>query len=307
MRFDHRYEHADSILLEIQKEYPNRAEIYFLRGSTLQDKMVHYEDYREDHLMNCLLDTAICLARTDTTDPWNLWIIGSSYGYRAIAQAEQGEYILALRNSAKAMSFLEKAYEHSETRAEAALGIGGYFYWKSAKLGILNILPFVPDRRREGLEYLRVARDSSVYSGDAAVHALFYIFCEEEMFDSARVMRDSISSRYPASHLPLWYNLRLTSLDGSMEEYFNAADHLSAALDTVGRRQSINRIEAHSFAAFAASELGYWDFVCLHCTSILDLNFDPWVIEQSGNTIQKLSEMAHDAARNGAECPNLKE
>lgn len=305
LRFEHRYQLADSLIVELREKYPYDPAPLFLRGSNLQDCMLNSEDYRRSDEMNAYLDSAVALAKSDTLNPWNLWIIGSAYGYKAIAQAEQGKYLQALSLSNDAMDYYERAYQNPATRAEAALGMGGYSFWKSSKLGVLTFLPFVPDRKEEGIELLHEARENSLYSCDAAVHALVYTYCEEGKLDSARIMSDYIEEKYPTSLLPLWYDLAITEADGDLEDYLDAADRLSIALDTFGVEQAINRITVHLYAATAAARLDDWAFVCLHCTAILEERLPAWVLETSRSEIEQLKELAYKAAEKGAACPKF--
>lgn len=305
MRFDHRYEEAESFINRLRDEHPMDPAPLFLHGSNLQDWMLHLEDYRRMDEMDAYLDSAINLAMIDEFDPWNLWLIASAYGYRAIAQAEQGKYLQAFRTSSEAMNYYDRAYEFPATRAEASLGIGGYNYWKSSKLGFLKYLPFVPDRRGEGIEYLTEARNDSWYSRDAAIHALVYVFCEEGQLDSARALRDSIAQEYPGSLLPLWYDLAIAEADGNLENYFGVVDELSCALDTLGDEQAVNRIIIHLYAASAAAQLEDWAFVCLHCTAILEDRIPAWAVEISKGEIDNLRGLAVRAAEEGAACPKF--
>ncbi|GEM_PF-1490481 len=307
MRFGHHYREADSILLELQTEYPDDPAPLFLRGSNLLDNMQHREDYRDAEQVYLLLDSAIAFAENDTSDPWHIWIIGSSLGYKAIIQAEMGKLILALKTSLGAMSYLERAHQHHETSADAALGMGGYYYWKSAKLRFLTYLPLMKDRRSEGMHFLREARDESIYSREAAMHSLVYIYCEEGMLDSARCMRDSIAANYPGSLLPLWYDLAISEASQDLEAYFLAASVLSTALDTCGEEQIINRLEAHLLAATAASELEDWASICQHYTAVLGYQLPSWVNDDSRNQISDFRELAATAAERGEPCQKIVE
>ncbi len=305
MRFDHRYAEADSIIAELRIAHPYDPAPLFLRGSNLQDWMLNAEDFRRADEMNAYLDSAIDLAKTDTCNIWNHWLIGSAYGYKAIAQAEQGKYIAALRTSSEAMEYYSRAYNHPSTRAEAALGMGGYNYWKSSKLGVLTFLPFVPNRKDEGIAYMNDARANSLFSRDAAIHALVYVFCDVGMIDSAKALRDSIEQKYPSSVLPLWYDLAIAEAEGDLRGYFDAADRLSAVLEELGDEQAANRIYAHHYAATAAASLQDWDFVCFHCTSVLNGRLPSWAVENCRSEIEDLKGLANRAAQEGALCPDF--
>lgn len=302
MRFEHRYDEADSIIVELCAAYPDDPAPLFLRGSNLQDWMLNAEDYRRADEMNAYLDSAIAIANRDTSDAWNLWLIGSAQGYKAIAQAEQGKYLAALKTSSEAMRFYDLAYKSPSTRAEAALGMGGYNYWKSSKLGLLTYLPLVPNRKSEGIAFMSEARDNSLFSRDAAIHALVYVFCDAGMIDSAIALRDSIAERYPSSLLPLWYDLAITEATGNLRSYFRAAVALTEALDTIGEEQTVNRVTARYYAASAASSLRDWDAVCRHASAILDDSLPGWAFASVKSDVEALRKLSIQAEREGGRC-----
>ncbi|MCK5833249.1 hypothetical protein KAH81_06210 [bacterium] len=279
-RFDHRYAKADTIIDSLRLVFPNDPAPLFLKGSNLHDKMTHYEDYSEIFTMNCILDSAITLASENLVDPWNFWIIGSSLGYKAMAEIESGNYFSAYNTSREALDYLKTAMDSQETRADAALGAGGYYYWVSRSLGFLTYLPLVPDNREEGLELLRTAFTESHYSRDAAAHALVYIFCKSEEFDSARAYSCYIEEKYPSSLLPLWYKLSIAEALKDLSKYLVAAESLSCALDTLGIKQGANAIEIHYFSAIAAKDLKLWDRAIFHCDKALDFTDNKALFER---------------------------
>ena len=295
MRFEQRYSEADSIIESLRTAYPNDPAPLFLKGSNLHDDMTNREDYRDADRVDAIFDTAIGMAIADTSDPWNIWIIGSSLGYKAMTDIEFGRYFSAYGTSRRALGFLKIALSKPETHFDAALGTGGYYFWASSALGFLTYLPLVPDNRDEGLEYLREARDSSLYSRDAAAHALVYVFCKMGQTDSARAMRDIISKKYPSSILPLWYNLSIAEADDNSTEYLAAAERLCAALDTLGSGQAANLVEIHYYAAIAAKNLSRWDTASYHCNKILESELPPWVREKYADEIEDAEGILREA------------
>ncbi len=271
MRFLHRYTEAEATIDSLRAEFPNDPAPLFLKGSNLHDHMTHREDYRDIDRMNAVLDSAILLAGKDLSDPWNLWIVGSSLGYKAMAEVEKGGYLSAYSTSREALGYLKSAMKSPQTRADAALGAGGYFYWVSNSLGFLTYLPLVPDNRDEGKTLLKEAFDKSRYSRDAAAHALVYVFCKSGELDSARVYRDYVARKYPSSLLPLWYDLSIAEAEKNLARYFTAAEKLAEALDTLGLEQGVNALEIHHYSAIAARDLKLWDRAVFHCDQVIRL------------------------------------
>lgn len=147
--------------------------------------------YRNDKYadsVSCALDTAIAIAerRADTEkDPTEMYfILGSAYGCRALYRSIHGGWFGAFKDGVHSCSNLEKVRDRDSIRIDALSGIGAYHYWKSAKGKILTVLPFVKDRRKQGIsEILRAVKAGGLTSVPARKSLLAIYFNEKRYLD----------------------------------------------------------------------------------------------------------------------------
>ena len=70
----------------------------------------------------------------------------------------------------------------------------------------INWLPFVGDRKDDGVEELQLAVDSSLFSNDLALNSLIWIHLERKDPQSALACAETLHSKYPqrSSRLVKW-------------------------------------------------------------------------------------------------------
>lgn len=169
---------------------------YFLLG------MVYYSistQFRTDRYLDSVtwnLDRAIALAkmRVDTVSaPVEFYfLLGSAYGCRALHRSMHGGWWGAFRDGHHSCVNLERAYRSDSSVTDALMGIGAYHYWKSAKSKSIAWLPFVGDKRKEGLAELRRAIDAQGMMSPNAYRALLPIYYHEKRYEEALLLCDTL-------------------------------------------------------------------------------------------------------------------
>lgn len=171
---------------------------YFLLG------MVYYaisSQYRTDDYVDSVtwnLDAAIKLAKAKTEDPPQIaeayFVLGSAYGCRALYRSMHGGWWGAFRDGHHSCVNLEKAYEGDTTLTDALSGIGAYHYWKSVKSKKVAWLPFISDKRTQGLNEIARAIAGGGMMVANARKALLPIYCYEKRFEEALKLADSLQA-----------------------------------------------------------------------------------------------------------------
>ena len=227
----------DSVTLQIAQDiwydrYPNAVEKiekiiisepdnplgYFLLGSTCQTIS---EEFRNDSLKTMItenLETAIDLARQkfkdDPQNPNWPFICGAAFGYRALHRAFHGSWWGAFQDGLKCSSNLKKALKIDSTYYDAYLGLGAYHYHKTVKSKAFLWLPFVADKREQGIKELYLAVDSGFLATHSARESLLRIFFDEKRFDEFLVLADSLEEITPDNPYGLlFYAKGLTELN----------------------------------------------------------------------------------------------
>lgn len=171
-------------------------------------EMMDREDFAKKKQFEMLLDKAIDLAEKAKTNPsesaWAYLTIGNGHAYAASIEAKAGSWWTAMRRGLKAKGAYLDALKVDPKLYDAYLGLGTYHYWKSAKTEFINWLPFVGDRKDDGVEELQLAVDSSCFSNDLALNSLIWIHLERKDPQSALACAETLHSRYPQSRLVKW-------------------------------------------------------------------------------------------------------
>jgi tetratricopeptide (TPR) repeat protein len=216
-RFDKALTGADRLI----ESEPDNPLGYFLKGTIYQTIS---EEFRNDKFadeIDDLLSQAIKMAdyrrKDDRGNPDWYFICGASYGYRALLRAFHGGWFSAFKDGLKCGSNLEKALEYDSTICDAWLGLGAYHYYKTIKAKDFLWLPFVSDRREQGIEEItRAARNGFLASYNAR-ESLLRIFYTEGRYEDALNLADSLDAVNPDDPYCLLYHaqglIKVDSLD----------------------------------------------------------------------------------------------
>lgn len=228
----------------IVREEPANPVGYFLLATAYY---TINNQFRNDHYADSVstaVDTAIALARKRTEDSRNSaewhFVLGSSFGCRALYRSLHGGWWGAFRDGHNGCVNLEKAYDKDTSFTDALSGVGAYHFWKSAKAKILTFLPFVSDKRDEGIAELRRAVAAHGTMSVNAQRSLLPIYYEQKQYDAAVALADSLATEHlldPNSRLHLARSLialkqwdqAMQALDQVLSEWKNSPYYDSCA------------------------------------------------------------------------------
>ncbi len=208
------FESAINLLNDRMQKNPNDYRTYFYLAATLNSKMTHFENSKDEFEFNNFIDKTIQLiepklenkAIDDTLRSKLLFYLGSAYGYLGYFEGKKGNWYSAVSNGLKAKSLLSESIEIDSTIVEAYVGIGVYKYWLSSKIGFIIWIPFVPDDREEGIEMIKKSIKNERPGKYIAMHQLVYILIDYGRFEEAIVYAEKIVKRYPQSQFMWWAN-----------------------------------------------------------------------------------------------------
>lgn len=215
------YDHYPAAIEKIEtiiKNEPDNPLGYFLLGSVYQTIS---EKFRNDSLKNIItenLEKSIKLAKqrfnNDSQNPDWPFICGAAYGYRALHRAFHGGWWGAFQDGIKCNSNLKKALKLDSTYYDCYLGLGAYHYYKTVKSKAFLWLPFVADRREQGIEELRLCIDSGYLATHGARESLLRIYLEEKRYEELLGLADSLEKLTPYDPYSLLFYVRgLTELN----------------------------------------------------------------------------------------------
>jgi len=208
-----KFDEAGSLIDNRLQSGHEGIEEYFYYATVLNSKMTHMENLDDEATFLNVVSKAIDMGNRMLTDsvgmpPERLAQIhfyrGSSFGYRAFFYGQTGKWLSAAEDGLKAVDDLNQCIRLDSTIYDAYLGTGIIKYWQSTKLKYVLWLPFVEDRRLEGISEIKKAIGRGRYTRFSAMHQLIYILLDNGQFDAALAYADTVITAYPASPFMRW-------------------------------------------------------------------------------------------------------
>ena len=186
---------------EIIKQDEENPIGYFYIAALYEVLMQNYRTRVFSEKFYYYIDRAIELGEkqveADRNDPWALFYLGGSYGYRAIDRSETGNWFGAFLDAGKGAEYLERAIRIKPELYDAHYGFGVYKYWRSVKSKVLWFLPGFDDEREVGIQQIKIAIKMGKYSRVTAKGALIGIYYNEKDYKNALSLIEEVVRQYP--------------------------------------------------------------------------------------------------------------
>lgn len=241
---------------KIIEDEPSNPVGYFLLGAVYQTIS---EAYRNDHfkeeIYNYLgqaIDVCDERKRDDPKNPDWYFISGAAYGYRGLYRAFHGGWWGAFRDGARCKSNLKKALKLDSTYYDAYWGLGCYYYYRTIKARSFLWLPFISDKREEGMALIREAIAKGYLASNNARESFLTIYLIEERFEDLVCLADSLCGIIPGDpYFLLYYTEGLLALD-RLEEAEEKLQQLKSAWENSPYFDSLGVLEAEFLLAKVA-------------------------------------------------------
>lgn len=207
---DGQWERANTVFDEFIEHDPADPGRFLFRTLTLLSVMTDSEENLYGPEFEELLDSTaiICRGRLrncSRADSAACYLyLGHIHAYRSLYQARFGSSMVALNEGLKARGEYRRGIEADSTLYDLYLGLGSYHYWKTVKAGVLRTVGLFANERQQGIEEIKLALDSSLFSREPAKSALIWIMLNEKDYDSTLVLVRAMYKRYPNSNTFIW-------------------------------------------------------------------------------------------------------
>jgi len=202
------YPAAKSVFREVIARYPESPAGYLYLAGTVQAEFSDYEDGFEKQLFDSLLAQGESLADrlTESKDSadWGYYFAGTALSYRAFSESERGNWPSVIIDGMNSAKMFERCLEMNPAFYDAMSGLGTYYYWRSKKTEFLSWLPFVRDRKKDGIDLLTKAADHATYERFLAMNSLSLVLTEEGRYDEALQYIRKGLAQYPDNRSFLW-------------------------------------------------------------------------------------------------------
>lgn len=285
-----RFQEAEAdILMRIDSGYSS-YQTYFYYASILNSKMTHNENFDDEATFLSSINRVINITdsliakREDSglSQSADLFFYrGSAYGYLAYFLGQKGDWYKALNNGMQSVDDLERAIECDSTMWDAYLGLGVYKYWKSTKLKFVLWLPFVSDRREEGIENIKTAIVNDCHSRYLAMHQLIYILIDHKEYDSAIKYGRMAIEAYPQSQFMWWAYAHCYYKKHDNDQAIQAYRILLNIIESDTQANPMHWMTLHIRFAELYQRMGKTDKVDYHCRLIMENDY-PQPMPESG-------------------------
>lgn len=128
---------------------------------------------------------------------WDLFLCGASSGLRGFYLIRRDHPLQAFGEANTADSCLEEALKKDPGFTDVYLGTGMSKYWKSVFFQRLKIIPFIKDRRAEGIEEMKKAIAGGTIVGELGKASLMFVYLQDHQNRQGLAVADDILKDYP--------------------------------------------------------------------------------------------------------------
>ena len=202
------YPAAKAAFRMVIAKFPENPAGYLCLAGAVQAEFSDYEDGFEKSLFDSLLAQGEALAdrlieKKDSAD-WGYYYAGTALSYKAFSESERGNWPSVIIDGMNSAKMFERCLDLNPAFFDAMSGLGTYYYWRSKKTEFLSWLPFVRDRKSEGIDLLTKAAEHATYERFLAMNSLSLVLTEEGRYDEAmRFIRKGLA-QYPDNRSFLW-------------------------------------------------------------------------------------------------------
>jgi hypothetical protein len=195
------YKQSENLLMQTIRAQPGNTEALYLFLAVEQTKILDYESYSiETDTFDARALTTLTILNKVLPDKKGrenlncLFYIGSTLGGMSIMQAKVGNWPAAVRSGMSSVGFFKRVIKADPYYFPAYLGIGFFNYYLSQNL---KWLPFFGDRRRDGIEQIRLATKSDFPYSLVARNSLCWILVENNEYREADSVASSVLKELP--------------------------------------------------------------------------------------------------------------
>lgn len=238
------YIEATIIFSSLDSLFPDNplGKIY-LAANEITKTVDYEEDFNSDYI-----DSLLSLAEDKTNkllaqnkNIWNKYYSALLHGYKAYYDILKNNLINAFSNGLISIKTFEECIKEDKNFTEAYIAIGTYLYWKSAKTKSLLWLPFISDKREEGIKLLESASCANSYNKYFAQYSLIWIYIDNNESQKAVDLAHKVLEQDSSSRFFMWGLARALE-DINKQEAIKTYYKLLKSVETIKNRNFYNDV-----------------------------------------------------------------
>jgi len=217
---------------------------------------------------------------------------GGTLGYRGYDRARRKNFLAAVRDGQGMARSLRQALKLDPFCYDAYFGLGLYEYYASKYKSKLDFLPFIGDKREEGIKALQVCIERAPLTAIPARAFLMRIYYEEERYNEACVL-----ARWFMEHCPgYWdaYSVKgssLRKLDRPQEACLAYRAGIEV-LDPSFPQQEYEQVRIHMKLAETLEEMDSWEEAIVEYSMVVR-----WIVAHPEANTQRIDRIQRKAQR----------
>jgi tetratricopeptide (TPR) repeat protein len=275
--------------------YPNHPAPYIYWAGALQaqntDNGREFQRDTYDSLLDKGEANAEAMIAREPASADGYYYAGTVLAYRAFTSSESGNWAGSIFQGVNAAKQFEKALECNPKYYDAMNGLGTYYYWRSK----LAWVPFVSDRRAEGISYVMAAARRGVYERGVAQNSLMLILIEEKRYDEAEAAANEMLEEVPNQRSFLWGLMTLYEQTGNAAQLKKIVPRLLASIISAPVVNYYNEAACRIKVAQYAYDDGNYPRTLDECAKVLALKK---VDAVSRKSLRKKYSMAEELMNN---------
>lgn len=184
------YQKSLALFDSLKQIHPDHPAPYFNIAASYQAWMGSYrinnfQKKLEDNV-EMAIDKGNKLLEQQPDDPWLNFYVGAAYGYRAFNRFRNSNWIGAFFDGRKGIGNFEESLKKDETLYDVYLGLGSYYYWRTARSKFIRAVAFwMRDKRKEGLQQIEFSIKHGRYCPPESIFGLVIALYDYEKYDEA--------------------------------------------------------------------------------------------------------------------------
>ncbi|MFQ5709832.1 MAG: tetratricopeptide repeat protein [bacterium] len=195
------YETAIQLATQLRVDYPDLPAGAFGLMATYQTIMRNYRVKLYESRLDSLMDLSIKLAKKavkkNKRDGMNYFYLGCAYGSRSVYYARRGKWLDAFKDGTKVMNSFQKAVKYDPRCYDSYYGLGLYNYWLGASTKLLRILPFSKNKKKQGVEQVKLAVEKGRFLKVDGLYGLSTVYYNEGEYEKALEICNQLYAKYP--------------------------------------------------------------------------------------------------------------
>jgi tetratricopeptide (TPR) repeat protein len=260
-----------------------------IKAGLIYMEMTDDEDYHKQRQYRALIDSSIAgldehLAQ-NPNDAWASFFYGTVLGYEAVWEGQHGSWLKAVTTGLKSGKYFSKAIKLNPKLYDAYVGLGTLHYWRSAKMGFLRYLPFVPDQRKQGIEELLLAKNKARYSSKTAALGLGWIYYDKKDYSKVVELTDSMLVSGKISRQVLWLRAMANYNGGRYDEAIKDFTLIKESLIRKGNQNYYNLITCGYYLGISNYVMGDKLTALRHFDEISSYKLSPHIANRAAKKL----------------------